>query len=115
MVKIHFFQKFLTSYLTTSYENQVSRIEYFFRIKCAGTSNYKRTSHSGIPHVVSHVLETSFDKLISPIHFEKPTVACAIGVRRGRVNQNEQKMQNEPNLQNGKMNVSSCFTMNYEQ
>jgi len=38
------FQNFLTYFPTSSYENPESRIEDFFRIKSAGSSNYRGAS-----------------------------------------------------------------------
>jgi hypothetical protein len=35
--------KIFTSFPTSSYENQASKIEHFFRLNRAGSSNYKRT------------------------------------------------------------------------
>ncbi len=42
--KYQIFQIFLTALLTSSYENHESRIEDFFRIKSAGSSNYRGTT-----------------------------------------------------------------------
>jgi hypothetical protein len=39
--KIKFFKNFLTALTASSYENPESRIEDFFRIKSAGSSNYR--------------------------------------------------------------------------
>ncbi len=39
--KIKFFKKILTYFPTSSYENNKSKIELFFRIKSAGSSNYR--------------------------------------------------------------------------
>ncbi len=86
--KSNFFKNFLIPFPATTYKIFFHEKSSIFRIKPAGMSYYGETSS----------LVTSFDKFISPIHFEKPVVACAIGARRGRVNQNEQKMQNEPNF-----------------
>ena len=41
LIKIRFFKIFLTALLTSSYENPESEIEDFFRIKSAGSSNYR--------------------------------------------------------------------------
>jgi hypothetical protein len=42
--KIGKLENFFTAFLTSSYEYRESRIEDFFRIKCAGTSKYERSN-----------------------------------------------------------------------
>jgi hypothetical protein len=39
--KIRIFEKFITVFLRSGYENPESKIEDFFRIKSAGSSNYR--------------------------------------------------------------------------